>query len=522
MRSRDPTPRVRIRAADTLLIVAAAVLVLVPGLLVASGVVRGLAREGLPHDWLDAGLLGRTLAAAGGTAALAVVLAWPAALVARGGRVALILVPLLMPSYLAYAGWGLVRAPGTPIGNWLASLGAGGAPWAPLLAGRALAVVGLALWSWPIAAVIVGAAARGLDPGVIDALRLEASALRRQRVLVRALARPIAAAWAIVALVMLGSAVPFHVAQLDTYAIRVWFELSLAGRGEAWRAYVAAAPLLVVAGAGGWLVSSHVVRAHASPEPPRPGRGRAAAAFTAIVWTCSVLVPLALFATSLHEARSLVTFWRVSGAAVANSVLDALLAGVGAVLLAVASAYALGGRAGRLTTLSIRLLVVAGLVPGVLVGSALVEAYGRFGWIGGTPVIAVMGDLARFGMVAVLAGALVARWEPPELRHMRRLDGAVSLGGWWRACGSAAAPVLIGAGLVVAILSLHEIEASVILEPPGAGSLAQALLSSLHYARDEALAAGVVQVMLAGLVLALVAAWLVTREPPAPAPRTPR
>jgi len=125
-------------------------------------------------------------------------------------------------------------------------------------------------------------------------------------------------------------------------------------------------------------------------------------------------------------------------------------------------------------------------------------------------------------MVAVLAGALAARWEPPDLRRMRRLDGAVHPGGWWCACGSAAMPVLVGAGLVVALLSLHEIEASVILEPPGAGSLAQALLSSLHYARDEALAAGVVQVMAAGLVLAFAAAWLVAREPPAAGPRAPR
>ena len=47
-----------------------------------------------------------------------------------------ILLPALLPSYLAYAGFNAVRGPGTPVGDWLALLAQEGHRWAPLVAGR--------------------------------------------------------------------------------------------------------------------------------------------------------------------------------------------------------------------------------------------------------------------------------------------------------------------------------------------------------------------------------------------------
>ena len=86
---------------------------------------------------------------------LATGLGLPAAWVMRRERAwwtALLVVPLLMPSYLAYAGWGLMRGPGSWLGDWLAH----GSPARSLVFDKVLAVGGLAMWAWPMGAFIVG------------------------------------------------------------------------------------------------------------------------------------------------------------------------------------------------------------------------------------------------------------------------------------------------------------------------------------------------------------------------------
>jgi len=77
-----------------------------------------------------------------------------------------------MPSYLAYSGLGLVRDPTTALGSWLARGPATGSNWYPILADRVLAVVGLALWAWPIAWLILTTATRRIDDNLLDALHL--------------------------------------------------------------------------------------------------------------------------------------------------------------------------------------------------------------------------------------------------------------------------------------------------------------------------------------------------------------
>src|SRR5690606_38286480 len=70
----------------------------------------------------DLHLLGLTLGVAGIIALLATTIALPAAWATRtwrGPALVALLVPMLLPSYLAYSGWGLLRAPGTALGDWL-------------------------------------------------------------------------------------------------------------------------------------------------------------------------------------------------------------------------------------------------------------------------------------------------------------------------------------------------------------------------------------------------------------------
>jgi len=69
----------------------------------------------------------------------------------RGKWGAFVLVPLCLPSYLVYIGWSLLRAPGTYLGDAL--VGAPDSLWQ--FANTAQASIGLALWAWPIAAIIL-------------------------------------------------------------------------------------------------------------------------------------------------------------------------------------------------------------------------------------------------------------------------------------------------------------------------------------------------------------------------------
>jgi ABC-type spermidine/putrescine transport system permease subunit II len=62
--------------------------------------------------------------------------------------------------------------------------------------------------------------------------------------------------------------------------------------------------------------------------------------------------------------------------------------------------------------------------------------------------------------------------------------------------------------LLTASLSLHDIDTSILVQPPGDTMLAQHLLGYLHFWRTEELSAGSLILMAASLVGAGTAAWL--------------
>lgn len=473
-------------------------------------------------------LLGRTFLYALAVGVLATVAAWPAAWASRvlsERWVPIIAVPMLMPSYLAYAGWGLLRAPGTWLGDWLAA----GSPTWSLVAGRVLAVLGLALWSWPLGALILGAQVRRIDRSLLDTLRLEPVSPWRRAGLKLALTRgAIASSIGAVGLLMLGSIVPFHLAQIEVYGTVVWRTLDESAWDQRWRAWAAAWPVLIVAAGAGWAIGRRLPatdrgEADLAPGVATPGERVASArpplVLAGAVWAASVLLPLVIFAASIRESRSLITFWRVGGEGFVASA--GIAAGAGSVGALIAAAGAIGfgsSRAVRLATAWLAgLLLVASLVPGVLVGSATAAAWNRFEatrWVGDSGLILVLGHIARFGSVAALVGWWLARTEPPDERALRRLDGGDTLRGWARASLPTQAGGIVGAGLAVACLSFHEIEASVMLQPPGAGNLAQTVLSFLHFARMEEMSAAAVYILGLGLAGALLATWLLSLAAP--------
>lgn len=490
-------------------------------------VLRGLAADGVAAvENVPVRVVARTLGWTGLIGVAAAVLAWPAAWAARRlpvGWILLLLVPMLMPSYLAYAGWGLLRAPGTPLGDWLLA----GPNWRPVAAGRALAIVGLILWAWPLAMIVLVARFRRLDAAVLDALRLEAPPLRRALTVAAMTRGATLAAIAAVTLVMLGSAVPLHLAQVETHAILLWRLLDESPVSHHWRVWAAAWPLVLFAGVAACFVACEL-RGHEGDSEPVAGRapGRrvrprdvvrnGSSLFACLLWGVSVLAPAAFFVGSIRQAGSIPRFWRANGEAIRTSTAVALAAAGVGVLIAICAwqTFARGGRAARVAAVCLGVLLAGALLPGILVGSATAAAWNMFDatrTLADSEAVVVLGHVARFGAFAALAGWWLAATEPAEQRALRRLDGADTPTGWAAAALPGGLAPLLGTGAAIAALSFHEIEAAVMLQPPGSESFARVMLQNLHFARMEDLSAGAVLVIGAGLVSTMAAVFLLGR-----------
>ncbi len=102
--------------------------------------------------------------------------------------------------------------------------------------------------------MVIGAGMRAVDAQVGESFPLKrVGPFGGPRTLGRALVRPsMLRSILVIGLVMLGSAVPLHVARVETYAIWVWMTLD-EHPGEPWRAWVVAWPLVAVATAAGWV-----------------------------------------------------------------------------------------------------------------------------------------------------------------------------------------------------------------------------------------------------------------------------
>lgn len=456
-------------------------------------------------------------------ATLALVWAWWMRGLGRRGRLWAMgvgLTPLLLPSYLAYAGWNLLRSPG----SWLGDALAVAPPWVSVWTWRGMAIGGLTLWVWPLALLVLAPAAMRVSQSVLDAMRTDgASAAMRARQVIWMLRGDLVRAAALCWLIMAGSAVPLHVAQVNTYTIWLWSEMNRVPdtRGV----WIAALPMLVLAVAGAMFVLRLVPAGPRDAgeidpsELARPaGRGGAAGPMltgaACVVWAVSVVVPLLLFVLSVREPAAYPGFWREAGGGVASGLqVGAWVGGLGAiVLLAVWMVVATSATAEQRGMVGVHVFwfTVAGLVPGVLVGTAFAQAW----TMSGSPGIGlvVVTHLARFVFIASLVGWWLGASEPAELRGLRELDGATTVRGWLAACVRPRWGVVVGAAVALCLLSLHEIESTVQVQPPGLDNLAQYLLDQLHYLRQDQLAAAGATMTGIGLVGAVVSGVLIAKS----------
>lgn len=461
----------------------------------------------------------------------------------------MVLVPLALPNYLAYWAFGQLRAPGTWIGNAIEQSITSGATWVPLAVGKLVAVLGLAIWAWPIVACATGASLARIPQGVQDALSLDASPVRKLFVELRLASSGIFAGAACVVLLMLGSAVPLHLAQVPTISLAAWQVLSLSPGSPA--AWIALWPILLPAAIASVLLARKAIlwASHfatntdwETPEIgsrarfglPQSHRGLRRWKWPAIILLLiSVPLPMIAMAVTIRDASVFSRFgWEMGDAAVA-SLRVAIWVGIGfAILMFIACrcfATNLASSRQRLsrivTLLSIALLCMGLLTPGLLIGSAWshlwsipprVPILGWFNLIRDTDVPMILAHLSRFGILAVLAGCFAAYADAPTLRDVRAIDG-VEAGTtrawkWVRAGGLLGSPILgvVGLFAVAAIgmvLSMHEIETTIMVQPPGTLTVAQVILGYLHFSRLQEMSVAGLYLVGGAILVAGFASW---------------
>jgi ABC-type Fe3+ transport system permease subunit/DNA-binding beta-propeller fold protein YncE len=493
--------------------VAVVLLVATPAVVqIARGIALGA--EDLDKARIGWAAIARTIWAPALIAALATLLALPAAWwlrKAHGVTVALLLAPVFLPSFLVYASWGLFRAPGT----WLGDIVATASPGFVRVISDAQAIGGLALWAWPIGAVTLAIWTRRIDQEEIDALRTSGAGNGRTiRFVLSEMRWGILASFSIVGLLTLGSAIPLHVAQVETYTITLWRMIDETGGSPV--VWLMALPLLAIAAIAGALLA----RATSHSRPDRAERAPAAVAPLFVraiavgVWGLSALAPLVILLSSLHERRALLRFWTVSGGALTQSAVVALVVAVCVLGVAVLTSLALTSArpiTRRVVSLTLALWIAIAIAPGVLLGEAVLRLSllaPSLGAISETRAGVVVSHLARFGFLGAAVVTLLAAMEPRELADLRVVHARGGVRSWLLAVAPWQVAGVCGAAVAAFALSMHEIEAAVIVTPPGADNLPRHLLNLLHYNRVEELTAASIWMMGIGLALGALVLWL--------------
>lgn len=383
------------------------------------------------------------------------------------------------------------------------------------LAGSALAAGALyALVYTPLAALILAAAFRSVDPELEDVARLDAGALRvLWSVTVRQCGWALVAAALVVALLVSADYSITDLLTVRTFAEEVYTQFALQRSGVATLA--PSVPLLALGLAGIaalWLVIRR--RASGSRDWPAGATPRALR-LGAWRWPLSAGCALLLLAVGATVGRSLAAHIESIHAFVESLVslrgeltLTASLALLAAAVI-VGPSIALAWAVVRTRTAA--LVVCGGVVlllaaPAPVIGISLIELlnHPQWGpWLYDTPASVLLGYLVRFLPIGILLLFPAVQRVPAEMELAARLDGC----DWLHAQRYIVRPLVCRdaaiAFLVVCVLCLGELPCTMLLAPPGWTPVSVRSFTLLHFGvyRDLAVLA-----IAAGL--AIVLPWL--------------
>lgn len=519
------------RAASIFLLLVASTLVGAPALVAFFRLAAAPAGP-VPADlptFFSLGALLSSLAWATLISAGAVLLAWPGAWLIRTRGYALfplLVAPLLLPNYLAFGAFNLLRAPGTTLGDLSERLGRD-APWVPVALGKCIAVGSIMIWSAPLAMIILTLHLRRIDDATLEQLALDTAAHKRGFARTKwdqflgelSLARDgLRGSFLLVLALTLGSVIPLHVARVQTLTIRVWLAMDLLPQDQQWRAWILTLPLIAIALLAGFLairgirLDSPDAQTRLSPRIASRGVWLGALAVASL----GALLPGALLARHLAHDGGLLEFVRGYQQALLTSGAVALAVGAASaalMLLAWLGTLA-GGASKRFVLVALALFGAGAITPGVMLGMWIAHAVRvLLPALEDSTLVLALAHLARFGVIPVAMGCLLAGVESRDARDQRTLDGVRSLGAIWAAAITGNARALLGAAIIGGVLSLHELEATVILQPPGVDTLARAVLNQLHFMRTQEFSAAGLILLIAGSIAGAACGRLLVRPP---------
>ena len=473
-------------------------------------------------------LLARTLLYSGCVAVVATVLALPAALVlGRGRGIASKLlwlalpVSLLLPSIVYAYGWSqlLRMLNATPVATGVADV--------------ARCVWSLATWLWPIPAAIAGLALRRSDTQVQQQALLEGV---HWRMVLRQLLGPLVAGAAIVAVLAMQEFAVYEPTGISVVAteVRMVFETGafaspdnpitapmgpgadlgspLDQRARAAAAVAASLPLLIVIAALASLAYILVRRHHAAESldpdswPAALDAPRWATIASHSVILVALVVPIASLFLALRVTFNPIDVFDEFAPQISGSLLVAGATGM------VVMTGAMWGCVRRPSGTSL-LTLATFLIGGQMLAIALIRLYNRR-WLSEVyngPAIVMMAYVGRFGWIALAAAA--ATWTRPwrELRDLAAVDGAGPVLTVVNIVWPLAWPILGASAVLVAILSLTEVPATVLLQPQRPTMLTPLLMTWVHMLRYDAMIQGsllLVIVVFALTLLAVALTWI--------------
>ncbi|HRK30531.1 MAG TPA: hypothetical protein PLD59_05585 [Tepidisphaeraceae bacterium] len=461
--------------------------------------------------WLDAfrlRLLGRTLFYNSLVAMIATIIAIPAAVALGRGRgtvsrglVLFLPVSLLLPSIAFEYGW-------------KQALLLGGVFPSPQSVGDvARCIWTLAAWLWPIPACIGAIVLRRFDVSILEQSAIDGVL---NRFTLRVLIRPLLAGAAIVLLLASQEFAVFEPSGISVVAteVRMVFDTGAyssstnpitqvfgAGGGEAIgapsqsarsaAAIVTAMPLAattVLIAALAWWASRRLAvegELHVGRRPTvlRAPRWSVIAGYLVIGITSGL--PLVALLVAHKSGFSPQKVWATFSPQVIGSIFLATMT------MTVSIAMALFQLA-RPRRGMIALAAVCFLLGGQMLAIGLIRLFNRniTAFIYDSFAIAVLAYAARFGWLALAAGGMTWQRGWVSLRELAAIDGA-SPGQTLRSVVLPLAwPVLLAAGLLVAVLSLTEVAATVLLSPQNPQPLVPMLLQWVHLQRYDAMIEG--------------------------------
>jgi ABC-type Fe3+ transport system permease subunit/DNA-binding beta-propeller fold protein YncE len=453
-------------------------------------------------------------------AANSLVLAAGSALLATLAGAAVALLALSLPRragllVMACAGVGLALPPFLVTNCWLDLLGNTGRwrGWLPFsIYSMGGAVLVLSSLLWPLAAFLAWGAWRGLDTAHFE---IEPAATGNH--LVRAVLWPVAQPALGAALLLaftLGLnnvSVPFLL-QVKVLPAEAWLQFStlfdpLAAFALCWPLILA--PLVL------WLVWPRGLAWPREGQPPdaRAVRQRVGprwfwgnAAVATVVLLVAVGLPvtelLASERTWMETGSALAAAHRALGMTLATAALTALLVALAGVSLSSCRAEGVAW--------------LLFLLPGMILGIGLIWLLNRPGltWLYQSLAVIPVALALRYGAIGWSAARQAVAGVDPELTDAARLEGASRWQLWRRVLWPQVSGRVVAGAYVVYLLCLWEVEVLLLVQPPGAETLALRVFNLLHYGHNSQVnALCLLLLLLAALPLLIWGVWRVLQRP---------